>query len=96
MEKAPNRTFENHKDYRKHVLLKAVVTMLVEMIPGGIEPWGIGDIVTGIEAIWGRTLDGLVLSQDERIIYLIASLLPVIPARPILALYRFVRGKTPW
>lgn len=70
--------------------LKAVITMVIEMIPGGIGPWGVGDIVTAIEAVAGRTLDGLHLSMSERLIYLGASAIPVVPARPILAGYRWL------
>lgn len=70
--------------------LKAIITMVVEMIPGGLGPWGIGDIVTAVEALFGRTLDGLRLTQKERLIYLGASAIPVVPARPILAAYRWM------
>lgn len=70
--------------------LKAIITMVVEMIPGGLGPWGIGDIATAIEALAGRTLDGLHLSFSERLVYLGASAIPVVPARPILAIYRWM------
>jgi len=63
------------------------------MIPGGLGPWGVGDLVTAIEAVAGRTLDGLRLTTLERMIYLGASAIPVVPARPILAGYRWLAGK---
>lgn len=86
------RHFENPDiNPQKGKQLKAVITMLVEMIPGGIGPWGVGDIVTAIEAVAGRTIDGLHLSISERIIYLGASAIPVVPARPILGAYRWAK-----
>ena len=73
-------------------VIKGVIAMVIEMIPGGVGPWGVGDLATAIEAVAGRTIDGLKLSMKERLIYLGASAIPVIPARPILEGYRwFVR-----
>lgn len=80
----------NERDRASSLPLKAIITMVIEMIPGGIGPWGVGDIVTAIEAVAGRTLDGLRLSMSERLIYLGASAIPVVPARPILAGYRWL------
>src|SRR6478735_8188761 len=68
--------------------MKTLITIIVEMLPGGIGPYGIGDIVTFIEALFGRTLDGLFLRGSERLIYFIASLIPVVPARPFIGFYR--------
>ena len=73
--------------------IAAIATMIVEMIPGGLGPWGVGDIITALEALAGRTLDGLRLSPSERMIYLGASAIPVVPARPIIAGYRMLRNK---
>ncbi len=84
----PPRT--NERDRASNATLKAIITMVIEMIPGGLGPWGIGDIVTAIEAVAGRTVDGLRLSVNERMIYLGASAIPLVPARPILALYRWM------
>jgi hypothetical protein len=81
---------KNERDRASSLTLKAIITMVIEMIPGGIGPWGVGDIVTAIEAVAGRTLDGLRLSLSERLIYLGASAIPVVPARPILAGYRWL------
>jgi len=77
----------------KGVPIAAIATMIVEMIPGGLGPWGVGDLITALEAVAGRTLDGLRLSPSERMIYLGASAIPVVPARPIIAGYRMLRGK---
>ena len=78
------------RDQASNMTLKAIITMVIEMIPGGIGPWGVGDIVTAIEAVAGRTLDGLHLTMLERLIYLGASAIPVVPARPILAGWRWL------
>ena len=70
--------------------MKFIATVLVEMIPLGLGPWGIGDVLTLIESMAGRTLDGLKLSIFERLIYLGASAIPVLPARPIVTVYRMI------
>lgn len=70
--------------------MKFIATVLVEMIPLGLGPWGIGDVLTLIESMAGRTLDGLKLSIFERLIYLGASAIPVVPARPIVTVYRMI------
>jgi hypothetical protein len=80
----------NERDRASGATLKAIITMVIEMIPGGFGPWGIGDVVTAIEAVAGRTVDGLRLTWSERLIYLGASAIPVVPARPILAGYRWL------
>jgi len=72
---------------------RTVVTTIVEMIPGGLGPWGVGDVVTAIEAVAGRTLDGLRLTGTERGIYLVASAIPLVPARPIIAVWRSMTAK---
>ena len=74
--------------------MKAIGTTVVEMIPGGLGPWGIGDVVTLCEGAVGRTLDGLRLSRLERLIYFGASVIPVVPARPVVMIYRLIeRGR---
>jgi hypothetical protein len=83
----------NDRNRASNATLKAIVTMVIEMIPGGLGPWGVGDLVTAIEAVAGRTLDGLRLSAGERVVYLGASAIPVVPARPILAVYRWLLQK---
>jgi hypothetical protein len=72
--------------------LATVLTIGAEMIPGGLGPYGIGDGLTALEALVGRTLDGLHLTPWERVLYLAASVIPVIPARPFIAGYRYVKG----
>src|SRR5262249_50002434 len=79
---------------QRHGLLRTLVTFLtvgVEMIPGGLGPYGIGDALTVLEAAVGRTIDGLHLTPWERVLYLGASVIPVIPARPFIAGYRYLK-----
>ncbi len=74
--------------------MKTAGTIIVEMIPLGLGPWGIGDVITFIEGAIGRTLDGLRLSNLERLIYFGASAIPVVPARPVVTIYRIIeRGR---
>lgn len=87
----PPRT--NGHDRASSFTLKAIVTMAIEMIPGGLGPWGVGDVVTAIEAVAGRTLDGLRLTMSERLIYLGASAIPLLPARPVLGAYRWMMSQ---
>ncbi len=69
--------------------VRTIITILIEMIPGPIAGYGIGDMATALEAIFGHTMDGLKLSPTERVVYLGASAIPVVPARPIIAVYRY-------
>lgn len=92
LQKTPPQTIDRNR--ASNATLKAVITMVIEMIPGGLGPWGVGDLVTAIEAVAGRTLDGLRLSLGERVVYLGASAIPVVPARPILAVYRWLVHKS--
>jgi hypothetical protein len=81
------------KEQPSGLTFRTVVTTIVEMIPGGLGPWGVGDVVTAIEGVAGRTLDGLRLTGTERGIYLIASAIPLVPARPIIAVWRSMTAK---
>lgn len=63
----------------------------VEMLPGGMGPYGIGDFITLTDAIRGREFFGRKLDAVDRIICLIAALIPVMPATPLKALIRGVR-----
>ncbi len=83
----------NERDRTSSATLKAIITMVIEMIPGGIGPWGVGDIVTAIEALFGRTLDGSRLTPGERLLYIGASAIPVVPARPVLAAIRWMQNQ---
>jgi hypothetical protein len=81
------------KEQPSGLTFRTVVTTIVEMIPGGLGPWGVGDVVTAIEGVAGRTLDGLRLTGTERGIYLVASAIPLVPARPIIAVWRSMTAK---
>ena len=81
------------KEQRSGPTFRSIVTTIVEMIPGGLGPWGVGDVVTALEAVAGRTLDGLRLTGTERMIYLGASAIPLVPARPIIAIWRSMTAK---
>jgi hypothetical protein len=92
--RTPNQASQSPATKEKGVPLAAIATMIVEMIPGGLGPWGVGDLITALEAVAGRTLDGLRLSPSERVIYLGASAIPLVPARPIIAGYRMLRNSS--
>ena len=81
------------KEQPSGLTFMTVVTSKGEMIPGGLGAWGVGDVVTAIEGVAGRTLDGLRLTGTERGIYLVASAIPLVPARPIIAVWRSMTAK---
>jgi hypothetical protein len=72
--------------------LRFIMATVVEMIPGGLGPWGVGDVAKALEGIAGRTLDGLRLSRNERIFYLVIAIIPLVPALPIITAYHWLRG----
>ncbi|MGH9637333.1 MAG: hypothetical protein ACRD72_21065, partial [Candidatus Angelobacter sp.] len=93
------RQYGNYLDPSAGQRVKTVFTVIVEMIPLNIIPiplldfYGLGDLITLIEGILGRTIDGLHLSLLERMIYLVATAIPGVPARPVVGVYRRVE---PW
>jgi hypothetical protein len=55
---------------------------LVESIPLGLGPYGIGDFITLYEGISGRMVMGPRLDFLNRIISILAALIPIVPATP--------------
>jgi len=68
--------------------------VIIEMIPSPVG-YGPGDVITVLEGIFGRTIDGLKLTTIERLVYFGASAIPGVPARPIVAAYRWTQRKEP-
>jgi hypothetical protein len=81
---------EREVDITAGQLIKTEATVIVEMIPLGLGPYGVGDLVTALEGIAGRTMDGLKLTMFERVLYFAASAIPVVPARPFISGYRWM------
>jgi hypothetical protein len=73
--------------------VKTLATVIVEMIPLGLGPYGVGDLVTALEGLAGHTIDGLKLTLFERLLYFGASAIPVVPARPFISAYRWTKRK---
>lgn len=71
-----------------------VVKTAVEMIPGGIGPWGVGDILTLAEGIAGREFpEGRRLDWIDRGVSIVVAIIPVVPATPFREVFRaFRRG----
>lgn len=59
-----------------------VLRTLVESIPFGLGPYGIGDAISLYEAYKGKMVFGPRLDTLDRIISLLAALLPIVPATP--------------
>lgn len=72
---------ENDPQNRRGLGYHTVKTVL-EMIPFGLGPYGIGDAITLVEAIRGKEIYGRRLDTRDRVISLIAAILPVVPATP--------------
>jgi hypothetical protein len=100
------RQYGNYLDPSAGQRVKTVLTTIVEMIAFNplvfipfldlipfLDWYGLGDVITLIEGIKGTTLDGLWLSLLERMIYVVVSLIPFVPARPVVGFYRRVE---PW
>ncbi len=66
---------------------------LFEMIPFGIGPYGIGDALSLIEGIRGKMVLGRKLDLLDRIISIIAALIPVVPATPFREFARKTRQR---
>ncbi len=67
---------------------------VLEMIPGGLGPYGIGDLITLVEGIRGQEIfGGRKLDLVDRVISFIAALLPIVPATPFREAARIFRKK---
>ncbi len=69
--------------------IKTIATVVIEMIPSPAG-YGPGDVITLLEGLFGRTMDGLKLTPFERLLYFGASAIPVVPARPFVSGYRWL------
>lgn len=81
------RQYGNYLDPSAGQSVKTVATTIIEIVPG------VGDATTLVEGLFGRTIDGLHLSLLERMMYVIVTLLPGVPGRPVVWAYRRVE---PW
>lgn len=70
-----------------------VLRTLVESIPFGLGPYGIGDAVSLYEAIKGKMIFGPRLDTLDRIISFLAALLPIVPATPFRIAASKLRAK---
>ena len=66
---------------------------LIESIPFGLGPYGIGDAISLFEGIRGKMILGRRLDLLDRIISIIAALIPVVPATPFREFAQQLRRK---
>jgi hypothetical protein len=88
-ERLRERAQDNHVDISAGQRVKTLATVVLEMIPSPAG-YGPGDVITGLEAVFGRTIDGLKLSWIERGIYAVFTAIPFVPARPFVSVYRWL------
>ncbi len=67
------------------------VRTIIESIPFGIGPYGIGDVLSLYEGIQGKMVLGRKLDLVDRIISIIAALIPIVPATPFREFAQRVR-----
>ena len=65
---------------------------LIEMIPFGLGPYGIGDLISLYEGVKGQMIFGPKLDTVDRIISFIAALIPIVPATPFRLFAAKLRG----
>lgn len=86
-------TIRARRDFNRQVQEHPVLKGAEALLATGLEsiPW-VGDGLTALEALRGKTIDGMPLSVVERALYVFFSIpsppMPIdLPARPAVALY---------
>jgi len=72
----------SYNPYDKLSKTSIAVRTVIESIPFGLGPYGIGDAISLYEGISGRMILGPRLDTLDRIISFIAALIPIVPATP--------------
>lgn len=68
----------------------------IEAIPFGFGPYGIGDAITLWEGISGKMIFGPRLDFVNRLISILAALIPIVPATPFRIFAIKTRQKLSW
>ncbi|HRN96056.1 MAG TPA: hypothetical protein PLD54_01255 [Candidatus Levybacteria bacterium] len=83
----------SYNPYDKLSKTSIVLRILIESIPFGLGPYGIGDLISLYEAVKGQMVFGPKIDTLDRIISFIAALLPIVPATPFRLFAAKMRGK---
>lgn len=68
-----------------------VVKTGVEMLPFGLGLYGVGDLITFVEGVFGWEMFGRRLDPTDRVISLVAAAIPGVPATPFREAARWIR-----
>jgi hypothetical protein len=90
--KSTNLKQVSYNPYEKISKTSLALRTIVESIPFGIGPYGIGDVISLYEGIKGQMVFGPKLDMIDRIISLIAACIPIVPATPFRLFAAKVRG----
>ncbi len=83
----------SYNPYEKMSNSVIVLRTLVESIPFGLGPYGIGDAISLYEGIKGKMIFGPQLDMIDRIISFIAAFIPIVPATPFRIAVSKFRGR---
>lgn len=72
----------SYNPYEKMSNFVIALRTLVESIPFGLGPYGIGDAISFYEGFKGKMIFGPQLDKIDRIISFIAAFIPLVPATP--------------
>ena len=82
MSKYENLEKISHNPYDKLSKTSIAIRTVLESIPFGLGPYGIGDAISLYEGVRGQMIFGPRLDTLDRIISFIAALIPLVPATP--------------
>lgn len=84
---------QTYNPYEKLSKTSLVFRSLIESIPFGIGPYGIGDIISLYEGIKGQMIFGPKIDFIDRLISFFAACIPLLPATPLRIFAAKIRGK---
>jgi hypothetical protein len=82
----------SYNPYEKLSKTSLATRTLIEAIPFGLGPYGIGDLISLYEGVKGQMIFGPKLDMIDRIISFIAACIPIVPATPFRLFAAKVRG----
>ncbi len=83
----------SYNPYDKLSKTSIILRTILESIPFGLGPYGIGDLISLYEGVKGKMIFGPKIDTVDRIISFIAALIPLVPATPFRLFVANLRGK---
>lgn len=91
MEKPTNLKKISYNPYDQLSKGSIAFRTVIESIPFGLGPYGVGDLISLYEGVKGRMIFGPRLDTIDRVISFIAALIPIVPATPFRLLASKIR-----